>query len=96
MQKIVQAADHRGPAGTIVPMKEDYGQSMLSLCVSDRNKELLLSCEGFILVLVDSLLLDPAHPRIENVTLGGKTDWEATKGPVQRVSYSSPTGASHA
>ena len=34
---------------------------------------------------MDSLLLDPAHPRMENESLNGKTDWEAAKGPVQRV-----------
>eukprot|EP01046_Picozoa_sp_COSAG06_P055852 COSAG06_NODE_10389_length_1689_cov_3.245912_2_plen_68_part_01 len=43
-------------------MKSDYGQAILSLCVSDRNKALLLTCEVFIPLLVDSLLLDPALP----------------------------------
>lgn len=69
-------------------MQEDHGKAILSLCISDLNKELLLGVAGFIPLLVDSLLLDPDHPRMENVTFQGKTDWEAAKGPVQRVSGS--------
>jgi hypothetical protein len=38
-----------------------------------------------VALLIDSLLLDPAHPRRDNETLMGKTDFEAVKGPVQRV-----------
>jgi len=68
-------------------MKSDYGQAILSLCVSDRNKALLLTCEVFIPLLVDSLLLDPAHPRINDTTLQGKSDWEGAKAPVQRVRH---------
>ena len=60
---------------------------LLSLCVSDRNKALLLTCEVFIPLLVDSLLLDPAHPRINDTTLQGKSDWEGAKAPVQRVRH---------
>eukprot|EP01052_Picozoa_sp_SAG31_P033802 SAG31_NODE_3867_length_3800_cov_23.537422_4_plen_171_part_00 len=82
---IVQAADHRGPLATVYPMKPAHGQAIRNLCVSDVNKKLLLQCDGFIPLLVDSLLLDPEHPRTENVTLQGATDWVAVKGPVQRV-----------
>ena len=71
-------------------MKDDYGQPILNLCVSDTNKELLLGAEGVIPLLVDSLLLDPQHPRKDNVAIFGETNWEAAKGPVQRVS--SPLG----
>ena len=85
MDKIVSLIDHRGPLAGFAPMREDHGQAILSLCVSDINKELLLKAEGLISLLVDSLLLDPEHPRMENVTLFGRTDWEAAKGPVQRV-----------
>jgi hypothetical protein len=35
----------------------------LELCVSDKNKPLLLANETFIPYLVDALLLDPKHPR---------------------------------
>ena len=35
------------------------------LCVSDKNKLLLLQHSSFIPYLVDALLLDPAHPRAE-------------------------------
>jgi hypothetical protein len=33
--------------------------------------------------------LDKDHPRMDNVTLMGVTDWEAVKVPVQRVRQSS-------
>eukprot|EP01043_Picozoa_sp_COSAG02_P068076 COSAG02_NODE_11171_length_1777_cov_2.868892_2_plen_59_part_00 len=56
-------------------MTAAHGQSILNLCVSDLNKEMLLQAKGFISLLVDSLLLDPEHPRMENVTLTGVTDW---------------------
>ncbi len=49
------------------------------------NKELLLHANGFVELLADSLLLDPEHPRKENATIFGKTAWETTKAPVQRV-----------
>jgi hypothetical protein len=85
--KLLQAMDHRGTAVGAFPMKEDFGQPILSLCVSDLNKRLLLSCQNFIPLIVDSLLLDPEHPRIDNATIMGKTDWEAAKAPVQRVRH---------
>jgi hypothetical protein len=66
-------------------MTAAHGQSILNLCVSDLNKEMLLQAKGFISLLVDSLLLDPEHPRMENVTLTGVTDWESAKAPVQQV-----------
>jgi hypothetical protein len=47
---------------------------------------LLASEERIIPTLVDSLLLDPEHPRIDNTALQGVTDWESAKGPVQQVS----------
>ena len=67
-------------------MTAAHGQSILNLCVSDLNKKMLLEAKGFISLLVDSLLLDPEHPRMENYhTLTGVTDWESAKAPVQRV-----------
>ena len=87
IDKIVHVADHRGAMAALYTMKSDYGQAILSLCVSDRNKALLLTCEVFIPLLVDSLLLDPAHPRINDTTLQGKSDWEGAKAPVQRVRH---------
>ena len=66
-------------------VREDHGQAMLNLSVSDVNKDLLLKADGLLALLVDSLLLDPEHPRQDNTTMTGVTDWEATKGPVQRV-----------
>eukprot|EP01050_Picozoa_sp_SAG11_P016871 SAG11_NODE_2357_length_3468_cov_1.841199_2_plen_688_part_00 len=36
---------------------------ILNMTVSDENKRRLLRCPGFIALLVDGLLLDPAHPR---------------------------------
>ena len=86
IDKIVLVAGHRGPLAAVWPMTAAYGQSILNLCVSDLNKQLLLNAEGFIPLLVDSLLLDLEHPRIDNTTMNGKTDWEAAAPPVQRVS----------
>ena len=85
IEKIVEVAGHRGVVASLFPMLPTHGQAILSLCVSDINKELLLNAEGFIPLLVDSLLLDPQHPRQENAAMQGTTDWEAAKGPVQRV-----------
>eukprot|EP01043_Picozoa_sp_COSAG02_P085891 COSAG02_NODE_23455_length_718_cov_1.214863_2_plen_89_part_01 len=79
--------DHRGIMAQLMPMTQDHGKAILNLCVSDLNKQLLLSCEELIPVLLDNLLLDPEHPRMDDRSmLGTKTDWEGTKGPVQRVS----------
>ena len=80
IDKIVEVKGHRGAAGTFYPMLSGHGQSILSLSVSENNKELLLASKGFIPLLVDSLLLDPAHPRMENATIMGVTDWDAAKG----------------
>ena len=63
--------------------------SVVCRAVSDTHKNLLLNNEGFIPLLIDSLLLDKDHPRMDNVTLMGVTDWEAVKVPVQRVRQSS-------
>eukprot|EP01051_Picozoa_sp_SAG22_P020420 SAG22_NODE_4123_length_1377_cov_1.038341_1_plen_95_part_10 len=65
-------------------MLATHGEALLSLCVSDTNKELLLATEGLVRVLVDSLLLDPEHPRKSKASMQGTTDWEGAKGPVQR------------
>ena len=46
---------------------------------SDLNKELLLSVDDFIPLLVDSLLLDPDHPR------RAAPDFDAVSPLVQRV-----------
>ena len=49
----------------------------------------MLNAHGFIPLLVDSLLLDLEHPRMENTTIQGVTDWAGAKAPVQRVRRSS-------
>jgi hypothetical protein len=84
IDKIVQMKGHRGPLAGLWPMRADHGQTIVNLCTSDLNKQLLLTCEECIPMLVDSLLLDPEHPRMENIALQGRTDWEAVKAPVQR------------
>ena len=61
-------------------VREDHGQAMLNLSVSDVNKDLLLKADGLLALLVDSLLLDPAHPTRSD----GRTDFGAICGPVQR------------
>jgi hypothetical protein len=59
---------------------EDHARAILSLTVSDVNKDLLLNADGLLAVLVDSLLLDPEHP----IRSDGRTNFEAICGPVQR------------
>ena len=61
------------------PMSDD-AQVILSLAISDLNKKLLLKAPSFISLLVNSVLLGPEHPRRAN------DDFEAEKGPAQRVS----------
>lgn len=66
IDKMVQMADHHGQYAEIalsLGLPTDFGQTILNLCVSDINKQLLLNSEGFIPLLMDSLLLDPKHPR---------------------------------
>eukprot|EP01043_Picozoa_sp_COSAG02_P026254 COSAG02_NODE_1506_length_12232_cov_420.616088_17_plen_143_part_00 len=80
IDKIVQVKDHCGELANYFPMKEDYAQTLLHLCVSDVNKQLLLNCDGFIPLMVDSLLLNPQHPRRAH------PDFDSVAPPVQRVS----------
>lgn len=82
---VVDEAGHRGEFARIYQMTQASGKPILNLCVSDKHKGLLMNHEGFVTLLVDSLLLDPEHPRRDNDTIMGKTDWDAAKGPVQRV-----------
>ena len=84
----MQLADHKGQYAQVFPIGEDAGQAIVCLSVSDTNKELLLSAEGFIPLLIDSLLLDPEHSRKSGAEVMGATDFEKVKGPVQRVSDS--------
>jgi hypothetical protein len=75
---VLKLADHRGPMAALTPIFRHYGQTLLSLCVSDINKDLVLSAEGCIPLLVDSLLLDPEHPRRE------QPDFDAVAPAVQQ------------
>ena len=81
VDKVVHLADHRGAVaqlGGSWVLKSSHGLSILNLCISDANKSLLLKCDGFVPLLVDSLLLDPDHPR------RAEADFEAVAPPVQR------------
>ena len=50
--------------GASVPLYSNQCRGLLSLCISDAAKQLLLSSNaGFIPHLIDGLLLDPEHPR---------------------------------
>ena len=62
--------------GTMFPLTGDRCRGLLSLCISDAAKHMLLSNAGFIPHLIDGLLLDHEHPRKD-------TD-EAVKTIVQR------------
>eukprot|EP01050_Picozoa_sp_SAG11_P016558 SAG11_NODE_2274_length_3591_cov_3.168671_3_plen_456_part_00 len=95
IDKVLQMADHRGYYASFYAMREDHGTALLSLTVSDINKQLLLSNVDFIPILVDSLLLDSEHPRRDDSpTFGRRTDFDAVAPPVQRVSFKPSCAAS--
>lgn len=81
--KVVAVADHYGP---LVPfiyqtgIREDHGQAIRCLSVSDANKDLLLKTSGFLPTLIDGLLLDPDHPTRSD----GKTNFKTVAPAVQR------------
>jgi hypothetical protein len=54
--------------GFFWPMTAQSGEVILNLCVSDKNKELLLDAEDFVQLLLDSLLMhEPQreHPAVQ-------------------------------
>ena len=92
IDKLVLAADQRGQHA-IFPLLEDTAQSILSLTVSDVNKDLLLGAgPSFIPMLVDGLFLDPEHPRSSGTAMRGNFDFQAIAPMVQRVSRVSSAG----
>ena len=62
--------------GSILALATNRCRGLLSLCISDTAKQMLLSTAGFISLLIDGLLLDPEHPR--------KDTNDAVKTAVQR------------
>ena len=78
VDKVIQVADHHGSVAGLWPLTARYGRSILNLCISDANKLLLLRCDDFIRVIVDSLLLDADHPR------RAQADFGTVAPPVQR------------
>ena len=51
------------------------------MCCISVNKQLLLNVDRFLEVMVDSLLLDPEHPR------AAQPDFDTIKVPIQRVRH---------
>ena len=49
--------------GSVFPMTSSRCRGLLSLCISDVAKQMLLSNDGFIPHLLDGLMLDLEHPR---------------------------------
>ena len=49
--------------GGMFPVAANIGRAMLTFCISDRAKEMLLSNDGFIPHLISGLLLEPDHAR---------------------------------
>jgi hypothetical protein len=62
--------------GSIFALAANRCSGLLSLCISDAAKQMLLNNDGFIPHMIDGLMLDPEHPRKD-------TD-EAIKTAVQR------------
>jgi hypothetical protein len=76
---VVRVTGHRNPAlVAFEPLTPGFAKAMLNLSVSDLNKELLLACADFIPTMVDSLLLDPEHPRRD------QPDFDAVAPSVQQ------------
>eukprot|EP01043_Picozoa_sp_COSAG02_P015293 COSAG02_NODE_648_length_18943_cov_924.526746_13_plen_631_part_00 len=83
IDSILLVAAKDGTVAMQHPMDRVCCGAILSLCVSDANKTMLLASENDVVtVLVDNLLLDPEHPRRTDP----KTDFEAFKGLVQQDS----------
>lgn len=71
----------------LFPLLDDFGKAFLSLCISDKNRVLLLTEAHTIPLLVSMLLLDSDHDhprRIEANFDNVKDDFDNVKGPVQR------------
>jgi hypothetical protein len=49
--------------GFIMVMANNRCRGLLSLCISDVTKQMLLNNDGFLPHLIDGLMLDPEHPR---------------------------------
>jgi len=82
---IVAQLDHHGPYADAFALEAGDGQSILSLTIgADANKSMLLKADGFLPLLVSSLLLDPEHPRRHKATANSGTDFDQVKGPFQR------------
>eukprot|EP01052_Picozoa_sp_SAG31_P042453 SAG31_NODE_6743_length_1903_cov_1.521064_3_plen_291_part_01 len=81
INKILRLATNDGAGFAWYPMDDVIPQAVLSLCVSDANKDLLLASDTDVTsVLVEGLLLSPDHPRKTD----GRSDFERYKGEVQR------------
>jgi hypothetical protein len=49
--------------GGIVAMGPNQARGLLMLCISDRNKTMLIECPGLVPHMIASLMLDPEHKR---------------------------------
>lgn len=49
--------------GNIISIGPNQARGLLMLCISDRNKEMLVKSPGFVPHVVASLMLDPNHKR---------------------------------
>jgi hypothetical protein len=49
--------------GEIIDIGHNHGRALLQLCISDRNKEMLVECVDFVPHMIAGLLLDPNQKR---------------------------------
>lgn len=83
IDSILLVAAREGPIPDQYALDRVTCGAVLSLCVSDANKSMLLASDNDVIaVLTDNLLLDPNHPRRSDP----KTDFEAVKHVVQQDS----------
>ena len=83
LRRIADLESQAATAAGLLSNAEAQANNSMAECarlrgaMEDINKQLLLRADGFISLLIDSLFLDPDHPRSQ------EPDFECVKGQVQ-------------
>jgi hypothetical protein len=82
IDNVLNLATNDGPAFQWYPMDMIVPGAVLSMCVSDANKDLLLASDiDIVSVVTEGLLLAPDHPRKTD----GRSEFDKYKDQVQRA-----------